>query len=311
MKSALIALHTTYLNLRKLQMCLEDDVYLNMGLKDGKLVFTNEVERGLECGCTCPHCGSRLIAKKGQIKQHHFAHYDADNCGKALETAIHLLAKEVLLRVKLVALPSTNQLSELAQIQIERRRFGYVADVGAVIVDTGEVIDIEIKVTHEVDAEKRERVISNKALMMEIDLAGLLNHSEVTRELISEAVLRAAPRKWVNELNFTQMTNNNGDDMNDKHLIAGFKAACGYSRKNQSNFDFQTLHVLVEQKDRSNANYQVKALGGYEQTNVPIKLTDELIAKMELQQYPTWATLKFDILLMNGSPKSIVTDIQF
>lgn len=293
-------------------MCLEDEFNLKIGLKDGKLLFINEVERGLECGCTCPHCGCRLMAKKGEIKQHHFAHYDAENCGKSMETAIHLLAKEVLHNEKLVTLPGANQLSELAQIQIERHRFGYVADVGAVIIDTGEVIDIEIKVTHEVDLRKRERVICNNALMIEIDLAGLLKQSEVSRHLISEAVLRDAPREWVKELNFSLITDNNEEyDMNEKHLIAGFKAAYGYSRKNQSNFNFQTLHVLVEQEDRSNTNYQVKALGGYEQTNLPIKLTDELIAKMERQQYPIWGTLKFDILLINGSPKSIVTDIQF
>ena len=293
-------------------MCLEDEVYLNIGLKNGNLVFINEVERGLECGCTCPHCGSRLMAKKGEINQHHFAHYDAENCGRSLETAIHMLAKEILIHEKFVTLPGANDLSELACIEIERRRFGYVADVGALIVDTGEVIDIEIKVTHEVDIGKRERVISNNALMMEIDLAGLLNHPEITRQLISEAVLHEAPREWIKELNFTPMTNDHEENnMNDKHLIAGFKAACGYSRKNQSNFDFQTLHILVEQEDRSNANYQVKAIGGYEQTNLPVKLTDELIAKMDNQKYPVWGTLKFDILLINGSPKSIVTDILF
>ena len=223
-----------------------------------------------------------------------------------------MLAKEILMHEKFVTLPGAHELSELAGIEIERRRFGYVADVGALIVATGEVIDIEIKVTHEVDLGKRERVISNNALMMEIDLAGLLNHPEVTRQLISEAVLHEAPREWIKELNFTPMTNDHEENnMNDKHLIAGFKAACGYSRKNQSNFDFQTLHILVEQEDRSNANYQVKAIGGYEQTNLPVKLTDELIAKMDNQKYPVWGTLKFDILLINGSPKSIVTDILF
>lgn len=293
-------------------MCLEDEFYLNMGMKDGKLVFIDEVERGLECGCTCPHCGSRLMAKKGEINQHHFAHYDAENCGMSLETAIHQLAKEVLLNEKLVALPGANQLRELAHIQIERRRFGYVADVGAVIVDTGEVIDIEIKVTHEVDAEKRQRVVSNDALMIEIDLSELLNNSRVTRQLITDAVLRVAPREWVKELNFAQITNNHEeDDMKEKHLIAGFKAACGYSRKNQSNFEFETLYVLVEQVGRSHANYQVKALGGYEHADLPIKLTDELIAKMQRQQYPAWGTLTFDTVLIKGLLKPIVTDVQF
>ena len=36
-----------------------------------------------------------MIAKKGKIKVHHFAHYDKD-CGLAGETALHLKCKEII-----------------------------------------------------------------------------------------------------------------------------------------------------------------------------------------------------------------------
>ena len=72
---------------------------LPFGLKNGQIVEINEVEKGLACNCICPSCGSPLIARKGQKKIHHFAHYKAD-CKAALETAIHLAAKKYYLKKK-------------------------------------------------------------------------------------------------------------------------------------------------------------------------------------------------------------------
>ena len=36
------------------------------GLKDGKLIYIDEAENGLDCGCVCPSCGKPLIARQGQ-----------------------------------------------------------------------------------------------------------------------------------------------------------------------------------------------------------------------------------------------------
>ena len=42
--------------------------------EDNKLVNIKQVERGLACQCTCFECGEAVIARKGEIKEHHFAH---------------------------------------------------------------------------------------------------------------------------------------------------------------------------------------------------------------------------------------------
>ncbi|WP_188857897.1 competence protein CoiA family protein [Marinobacterium nitratireducens] len=293
-------------------MCRDDEIDLSVGLRDGQLLFINEVERGLDCGCSCPHCGGRLIAKKGDIKQHHFAHYNAENCGKGLETALHLLGKQVLMTEKQVRLPDTDELRQLCYLAVERRRFGYIADVGAVLEATGEEVDIEIKVTHGVDDEKKERVLKNQALMLEIDLSGVLLGGSVTRESVVQAVLYEAPREWVEASDVTVIDDEQQDTkMNDKYLVVGFKAVSGYSRKNQSNFDFQTLHVLVELENRPSQNYQIHAIGGYEQKNIPVKLTERLLATLESQTLPAWAELTFETQLVNGTPKALVTDVRF
>ena len=74
-------------------------------LKDNKLIHISNVENGLKCGCICPSCKGKMIAKKGKIKVHHFAHYNKD-CGLAGETALHLKCKEIIEKNKTFWIPS-------------------------------------------------------------------------------------------------------------------------------------------------------------------------------------------------------------
>jgi hypothetical protein len=46
------------------------------------------VARGLQCGCFCADCKGPLVAKKGDIKAHHFAHHDRRDCRHALEASL-------------------------------------------------------------------------------------------------------------------------------------------------------------------------------------------------------------------------------
>lgn len=88
---------------------------LQIGLnKDNQLVSIFDVETGEKCNCTCPECGDKLIAKnrnkkfneplkKGQ-KIAHFSHANGADCPSAQETAVHLLAKQVLSKNKRIEL---------------------------------------------------------------------------------------------------------------------------------------------------------------------------------------------------------------
>jgi len=52
-------------------------MWLQYGLdKDGTLVYIEDVNRG-KTTLKCPYCDSGLTAKKGKIKEHHFAHNEA------------------------------------------------------------------------------------------------------------------------------------------------------------------------------------------------------------------------------------------
>jgi len=144
-----------------------------------KLVDIKDVERGLACQCTCFECGETVIARKGEIKEHHFAHAsNKESCTINPESVLHKYAKEVILEsmgLMLPALPNSDNeaawwtfekvLPEFSLGLIRPDLVGYF-DV--------EPILIEISVTHFIDAEKLKRIEVFKLKCIEIDLSPLL-----------------------------------------------------------------------------------------------------------------------------------------
>lgn len=82
------------------------EILIPYGLKDGVLIHVSKVKSGLACNCICPACHEKLVAKKGESRQDHFAHYSAEPCSNALESTLHILAKEILAKEKLITLPA-------------------------------------------------------------------------------------------------------------------------------------------------------------------------------------------------------------
>lgn len=163
-------------------------IKLPFGLRDGRLVHISQVDSGLACACVCPACHGMLVARKGALRTDHFAHKADGNCSTALETALHLAAKEILLRSGRIALPAARanyygaghttiacaqQVYKFDSVQSERRLGQIVADLVAYI--DGEPLIIEVKVTHAVDAEKMHKIRSLGISALEIDLASCVD----------------------------------------------------------------------------------------------------------------------------------------
>ena len=62
-----------------------------------------EVDRGSACGCVCPSCQTRLIARKGEVREAHFAHASRhafettqDKCDYSLFVAARLMARQLI-----------------------------------------------------------------------------------------------------------------------------------------------------------------------------------------------------------------------
>jgi hypothetical protein len=176
-----------------------------------KLVDIKDVERGLACQCTCFECGETVIARKGEIKEHHFAHAsNKESCTINPESVLHKYAKEVILEsmgLMLPALPNSD--NEAAWWTFEKLLPEF--SLGLIRPDLvgyfdGEPILIEIAVTHFIDAEKFNRIEVFKSKCIEIDLSSLVksNISIPSPEAKKEILENLNNRKWVYPFPLTQ-----------------------------------------------------------------------------------------------------------
>ena len=287
-----------------------NELELCYGMMDGEIVHISEVNSGILQNCLCPKCKSILIAKKGDIRKHHFAHYNYENCQGAQETALHLLAKEILYQEKCVCLPylQDNQdinIKSFDHVALEVREVGLIFD--ALGLSENEKLAIEIKVTHEIDDRKRQIVINHGIQMIEIDLSDYLT-GEKNRTEIVDAVINCAPRYWVNQLP-TFEPKQEETDMLNKATIAGFKLASGYSRKNNCNFESNKIFILQPVENKSSTNYQISACGGYEILQLDIVDQAELIEKLSSFTFPAEATLTVETAFQRNKCLPVVTDV--
>ena len=66
------------------------------GVREGHLIHVSEVERGLHRKVVCIHCGSMLVAKKGEKTTHHFAHHSESACDGM--RVLHKLGQKLMRR---------------------------------------------------------------------------------------------------------------------------------------------------------------------------------------------------------------------
>ncbi len=161
----------------------------------------------------CPGCKQPVIAKKGAKKVHHFAHKSAGSCSTGYETALHLLAKEIIVRERTFRLPdssdrfarhkrttvlaSDNEITfrlplaysvevEPGKVRSEQKLGNRIPDI---IIDAhGKQLVVEIFVTHAVDEEKLNDLEGEGVSVVEVDLRELANvtKDELTKILCEE-----------------------------------------------------------------------------------------------------------------------------
>ncbi|MEF3077847.1 competence protein CoiA family protein [Winogradskyella poriferorum] len=77
-------------------------IKIQTAIKNGKTISIYDSEdRSYFDDCFCPdeNCNSPLVAKKGNIRTHHFAHKSNSPSCYGLETALHLRTKEILQKI--------------------------------------------------------------------------------------------------------------------------------------------------------------------------------------------------------------------
>lgn len=169
--------------------------------KTGSLVDIRQVDSGMRCGCICPQCRRRLVARKGTQNRHHFSHHPKDQrvslCSGGAETGLHIAAKRIIARWESLMTPA------LCYSEEGRSRFGEILTVAESIpgeffpVERSVLPDevywagdwvpdivlfgpkgelrIEIKVTHGISGQKLAKIERDAIHTLEFDLAKLRN----------------------------------------------------------------------------------------------------------------------------------------
>lgn len=169
------------------------------------MVSPSDVESGLACGCICPECRAPLIAKKGVKVVWHFAH-EGEACDNGLETAIHLMAKQILADERRVSLPAVEvvvsafdayrqekklsrriappTIVEYRDVRLEVSRDNRRPDAVGVGGSATQEHFIEVFVRHAVDDVKAAEFKSRDVVCFEIclkDIQGTLSVDELRR----------------------------------------------------------------------------------------------------------------------------------
>lgn len=157
------------------------------GLQDGKLYEPFQVPNGKSCGCACPACKRPLVARQNAATPH-FAHASGQDCAKALETAVHLAAKQLIAERRELRLPAlkfynhwslkqgfetiyVERVVKLDEVHVEKWLDDMRPDL--VVTINGQNYLVEIAVTHFVDEVKFEKIRQRKIPTIEIDAASL------------------------------------------------------------------------------------------------------------------------------------------
>lgn len=176
------------------------DAYLTYAVGEkGHLVHVDDVPNGEACDCTCPECRSKLIAKnKGQHNQHHFAHVGGSDCVGAVESALHLMAKEILSEGKKIMLPryplQVGGVRLFKSIEVESYDKELSLRPDCVGDTAGQKLWVEFKRSHEVDTDKAAKIKSAKIECVEIDINKCPLDPLKMKEFLEES---SENRQWI------------------------------------------------------------------------------------------------------------------
>lgn len=161
--------------------------------------IANISARGMECNCRCPKCKDRLVAKLGNGgRKPHFAHQKDSDCHGSYMTALHMLAEKILIEKRTVMAPPykiipSKRLSFCSmEREIRSERKDLQPDVVG-ITEEGWRFHVEIKNTHEVDEDKKKKIIESNITCLEIDVS-----KQKLDELENFLLNSDHEREWIN-----------------------------------------------------------------------------------------------------------------
>lgn len=163
------------------------------GIRNGEIIHIDDADRGQACNCTCLKCGRGLVARKGEILAHFFAHEAAEvNCNPTPESLIHSYAKQQISKMSRLELPGfvvegTHQskdgetrelywrymptyVFDVEAAEVECRKYDAVVPDVLLSSTDGLFLAAEVFYRHAVDSEKLAKLQKLSFSTVEIDL---------------------------------------------------------------------------------------------------------------------------------------------
>lgn len=224
--------------------------------KDGNPIYITDAKNGLQCECTCYECGSRMQAVQGSKRQWYFRHDSNKECKHGAETALHILAKEIVIKnLNEIKLPAT--ISTLYGIQHEEAV--YKIDVSKtksevtindirvdnVIYINNNPLIIETKVTNGIDDTKYEKIKKLGISTLEIDLSSIAN---ITKDALEYKLKTDIDNKfWIFNKAIYDLEKPYYDILYIQEVDESNQAECGIGL-NESNVFIDTVDLRICEK---------------------------------------------------------------
>ena len=191
----------------------DDGLLLPFAVQNGELTHVSKVSRDDRSGYLCPQCGQRVVPRLGLERRHHFAHLTDTDCHGALETALHLVAKEILSRSEVFMVPdavlewnghrhvvSKAQYIRYSDVHTEKSLGGIRPDAALIRPGKPNPLLVEVLVTHKADEVKLRRLKAMGYPCVEVDVSSALSDNSFDPELLEQILLHdASPllKRWI------------------------------------------------------------------------------------------------------------------
>jgi hypothetical protein len=155
----------------------------------GDYVEIGCVKSGLQSDCFCIGCKRQLVAKKGEVNQHHFSHHteSSHDCAWSKESELHVrtklyIASKVSIDVPYGLVEKAVRAIDYGPSEIEVGIMGslYIADVKSNIDD--DPLFFEVFVTHKNAPEKTVFYKSNRLNAIELDMSHYFDEHDTISE---------------------------------------------------------------------------------------------------------------------------------
>ena len=206
------------------------------GLLKDEIVTIEDVESGLKCNCICPHCKTKLIAKKGNIREHHFSHYNADDCLWRGESLFHKISKEIIKNSKTIKLPKVTvknhpdiilfeeTVINIDNVILEQKVGDFIPDI--IIETKGKQLLVEIYYRHEIDYFKQRKIRKKKIPTIEIDINPIVNELYNQKDFLLKSskfqnflINNTSNKKWIYNPKIEKTDNSLKENYADKQFI--------------------------------------------------------------------------------------------